>query len=171
VTITVREYRDTDYDACCGLWGELSRHHAEIYEDPSIASGDPGKYFDEYIGRTDRCGTWVAEVDGRVVGFAGLLDTVGEAGVAEIEPVVVSAGFRREAIGSKLVEYAKEEAKKKGFRFISIKPELRNEEAFKLYVRLGFNLVGGVELFQDLRPECGRKWKPGINILDEELYY
>jgi ribosomal protein S18 acetylase RimI-like enzyme len=86
-------------------------------------------------------------MNGHVCGLVGLLDRVGEAGVCEIEPLVVSADFRDKGIGSKLVEYVKKEAKAKGYRFFSVRPELRNEEAFKLYVKLGFNLVGGVELF------------------------
>jgi GNAT superfamily N-acetyltransferase len=169
--INVREYQDADYEACFELWGELAQHHADIYEDPSIASGDPGKYFNEYMGRDDRRGTWVAEYEGRVVGFTGLLNTVGEEGVAEIEPVVVASDSRGEGIGSKLIEYVKEEAIKRNFRFLTIKPVLRNEDAFSLYVKLGFNHAGAIELFQNLKPEAKRKWKAGITILGEELYY
>jgi GNAT superfamily N-acetyltransferase len=115
--IEIREYRDVDHDACCRLWGELAQYHAYIYEDPSIASGEPSHYFDEYMGRADRCGTWVAEKDGQVIGFAGLLDTIGEEGVAEIEPVVLAEDSRGEGTGSRLVDYVKEEAIKRDIRF------------------------------------------------------
>jgi GNAT superfamily N-acetyltransferase len=169
--ISVREYRDSDYDVCRSLYGELAQHHADIYEDHSIAGEDPGRGFDKYLGLSNRRGTWVAEVDGQAVGFTGLLEYLNEEGVVEIEPLVVSTSFRGKGIGSKLVDYAKKEAKKKGYRFITVRPELRNEEAFKLYVRLGFNLVGGVELFQDLSPERGRTWKSGIKILGHKLRY
>ena len=169
--IQIREYQNSDYDVCRALYGELAQHHAEIYEDPSIAGDDPGRGFDKYLVRGDRCGSWVAESNGRVVGFVGLIDTVGEEGVAEIEPLVVSADFRGERIGSRLIQYVVEEAKKKKFRFVTIHPELRNERAFALYVRLGFNLVGHVELFQDLSPDSERTWKPGIEILGKKLKY
>jgi ribosomal protein S18 acetylase RimI-like enzyme len=169
--IKIREYIDTDYPACRALYGELSQHYSEIYKDPSIAGGDPGRGFDTFLARNDRRGTWVVEIDSRVVGLIGLLDRIGERGVCEIEPLVVSSNYRGEGIGSKLVEYVKEEVKKKGYRFFTVRPELRNEEAFKLYVKLGFNLVGGVELFQDLVPERGRTWKPGVEILGQKLRY
>jgi ribosomal protein S18 acetylase RimI-like enzyme len=171
MNILVREYRDSDYAACRSLLGELAQHDAEIYEDPSIAGDDPGRGFDKYLGRGDRCGSWVAESEGQVVGFAGLLDTVGEEGVAEIEPAVVSVNYRREEIGSTLIRHVIEETRKKGFRFLTIRPEIRNEKAFALYARLGFNLVGHIELFQELSPTSDRKWKPGIVIHGENLRY
>ncbi|MFA5308632.1 MAG: GNAT family N-acetyltransferase [Dehalococcoidales bacterium] len=169
--VVIREYRASDYSACRSLNGELARRHAEVYEDPSIAGEDPGRGLDKYLALSSRRGAWVVEVDGRVVGFTGLLENQEEEGVVEIEPLVVSAAYRGKGIGSKLVEYVKDEAKALGFRFITVKPELRNEEAFKLYVSLGFNLVGGVELFQDLSPEHGRTWKSGVEILGQKLEY
>ncbi len=169
--LKIREYRNADRAACVALYLELAQRHAEVYQDPSIATHDFGQIFHEYLGRSDRRGTWVAEKDGRVVGLIGLLNRIGEKGVCEIEPLVVSSDSRSEGIGSKLVEYVKEEAKNKGYRFFTVRPELRNEEAFKLYVSLGFNLVGGVELFQDLSPELGRTWKSGVEILGHKLRY
>lgn len=171
MTITVRNYANADFNDCCKLWGELAQHHADIYEDPSIASSAPGKYLKEYLARPDRCATWVAELEGRVIGFAGLIDVVGEEGVAEIEPVVIFSGIRGRGIGTKLIEQATEEARKKNFRFLTIRPALRNEEAFLLYVKLGFDHVGSIELFQDLSPDAGRKWKKGITMHGKELLY
>jgi GNAT superfamily N-acetyltransferase len=169
--IQIREYQNSDYDLSRALWGEMAQHHADIYEDPSIAGDDPGRGFDEYLSRIDRCGSWVAESDGQIVGLAGLIDTVGEEGVAEIEPVVVSVDSRRKGIGTQLVRRVRQEARNKGFRFLTVHPELRNERAFALYVRLCFNLVGHVELFQDLSPDSERTWKPGIEILGKKLKY
>ncbi len=169
--ISIRNYGASDYDACRSLYGELAQYHADIYEDPAIAGDDPGRGFDEYLGRADRCGTWVAESGERIIGFAGLLDTVGEEGMAEIEPVVVSASSRGEGIGTELVERVVSEAKKREFRFLSIRPELRNEKAFDLYVRLGFNKIGAIELFRDLSPTSDRKWKSGIVIHGKKLSY
>ena len=171
MNIVIREYTDTDYAACRSLWGELAQHHADIYEDPSIAGNDPGRGFDKYLARLDRCGTWIAESGGKIVGVAGLLANIGEEGVAEIEPVVVTVDSRRKGIGTRLVRHISQEARKQGFRFLTIRPELRNEKAFALYVRLGFNMVGHIELFQDLSPTSERKWKPGIVIHGKELKY
>jgi GNAT superfamily N-acetyltransferase len=169
--IKIREYQQIDYNACRSLQAELAQYHADIYEDQSISGDDPGRGFDEYLTRTDRCGTWVAELCGEIVGFAGLIDTVGEEGTAEIEPVVISAKARGVGIGTKLIAYVINEAKKREFRFLTIRPVLRNEKAFALYVELGFDHVGSIELFQELRPESQRKWKPGIVIHGKELQY
>ncbi len=169
--ITIREYRNTDHDACVALQHELAQYHAEIYGDPAIAEHDPTRSLDKYLALANRSGTWVAEVDDKVIGFIGLLDVIGEEGVVEIEPLVITEVYRDKGIGSQLVVYVKEWAKNKGYLFLSVRPELRNEEAFRLYVRLGFSLVGGVELFQDLMPERGRTWKSGIEILGKKLRY
>ena len=171
MNILVREYTNSDYHVCRFLWGEMTQHHAEIYEDHTIVGDDPGRGFDEYLERTDRCGIWVAESGKKVVGFAGLLDTVGEEGVADIEPVVMTASSRGKGIGTMLIERVINEVKMKNFRFLSIRPELRNEKAFDLYVRLGFNKIGAIELFQDLSPTSDRKWKSGIIIHNRELSY
>jgi ribosomal protein S18 acetylase RimI-like enzyme len=169
--VLIREYRDSDYTACRALEGELAQHEAEIYGDQSIAGDDPGRGFEKFLALANRRGIWVAEADGQVVGLAGLLQYPLENGVVEIEPLVVAAGFRKKGIGSMLVRRVIEEAKKRHFRFITIRPELRNERAFALYIKLGFNLVGQVELFQDLQPERGRKWQSGIEILGHKLKY
>lgn len=169
--VTIREYRSTDFQACCLLQGELAAYHAEIYDDPAIAEGDPAQAFEEYLSRPDRCVTWLAETEGNIVGFAGLIDVVGEQDTAEIEPVVIASIARGEGIGTRLIKYVVEEATKKGFRFLTIRPVLRNEEAFHLYVKLGFDHVGSIQLFQELDPKSQSTWKSGISVHGEELKY
>jgi GNAT superfamily N-acetyltransferase len=122
------------------------------------------------MGRVDRCGTWVAESNGTVIGTAGLLKSR-EMLEGEIEPVIVTASFRNRGIGTRLVKYVVEEAKRRGMRFLKVRPVARNKEAISLYVRLGFNLLGYVDLFQDLKPEYNREWKPGIEIHGNQLRY
>jgi len=169
--ILIRDYSDDDYDACRSLWGEMVQYHADIYGDTTLAGDDPGRGFDKYIKCADHCGTWVAVSEKKIIGFTGLLDTVGEEGVGEIEPVVVATSSRGEGTGTRLVEHVVSEAKKRKIRFLSISPVLRNMEAFDLYVRLGFNKVGDIELFQDLSPESKREWKSGIEIHGHKLDY
>jgi GNAT superfamily N-acetyltransferase len=169
--IQIREYRNSDYDVCRSLWGEMAQHHADIYQDPSIAGNDPGKGFDEYMGRVDRCCTYVAERGVKVVGLAGLLTTHEMSEGGEIEPVVVTAALRSRGIGTKLVEHVVDEARKRGVRFLRIRPVARNIRAISLYVRLGFDIIGHIDLFQDLSETSTRKWKPGILIHGKELKY
>lgn len=168
MSIAIRDYQPSDSEAGRSLLGELAQHHADIYEDPAIASGDSGQGFEEYVNNTAHRGAWVAELDDRVVAFAGLI-VHGEEG--EVEPVVVSSSYRSMGIGTILIRHVVQEAKKKGIRFLSIRPVARNEKALSLFVRLGFNLVGHVDLFQDLSLSSGRKWRPGIVIHGNELHY
>jgi N-acetylglutamate synthase-like GNAT family acetyltransferase len=166
--ITIRDYQDPDFNVCRSLWEELAQHHAKIYEDPSIAGDDPGRGFEPFMNNAQRRGTWVAEVEDQVVACAGLI-IYGEE--AEIEPVIVSANYRGKGVGTKLIRHAVEEAKKFGVRFLSIRPVVRNEGAFHLFVREGFNLVGHIDLFQDLSQSFARKWKPGVMIHGSQLRY
>ena len=170
--VTIRDYQDPDCSACCSLWEELAAHHAKIYEDPAIGGDDLGRGFELYIDNAQRKATWVAEVEGRVVACAGLIiDMHGNGEEAEIEPVIVSANYRRKGIGTKLIRHAKEEAKKLGVRSLSIRPVLRNEEAIHFFIREGFNLVGYIDLFQNLSPSSYEKWKPGIVIHGNQLRF
>jgi ribosomal protein S18 acetylase RimI-like enzyme len=164
----IREYQNSDYAACLALSRELAQHHADIYGDPAIAHGDSIKWFDGLFKRDGYVGIWIAGVDGQTAGFAGLFSH-GEEG--EIEPVVVASAFRNKGIGTRLVRYLVAEARKSKVRFLSIRPVARNKEALALFVRLGFNLVGHVELFQDLSPASERTWKSGIEILGQKLRY
>jgi ribosomal protein S18 acetylase RimI-like enzyme len=167
--VTIREYRTSDFEICRAIYGELSQHYAEIYEDPAIAGEDPGRGFEPYLNNPRRQGIWVAEVDGLVVGIAGLLIHPEEGG--EVEPVVVSLPYRSRGIGSMLTKHVVEEARKAEVRFLSVRPTARNIRAISLYVRLGFDLVGQIDLFQDLSSSSGRKWKPGIEVHGNKLRY
>jgi len=100
--VSIREYRESDFSACRLLWEELTEHHRDIYQEPAIGGDDPGGGFETYMAEPRRRGTWVAEVEGRVVGLTGLLVQWEEEG--EVEPVVVSSSHRDRGIGSMLVE-------------------------------------------------------------------
>lgn len=167
--ITVRDYQESDLSVCRSLWGELTQHHRDIYEDPSIGGDDPGGGFETYLADPRRQRTWVAEADGQVVGFAGLLVHSKEGG--EVEPVVVSQPYRDREIGSLLVARVVEEARGRGVRFLSIRPAARNERAISLYVRLGFDVLESVDLLKELSPSTQAKWKPGMKIHGHDLRY
>jgi GNAT superfamily N-acetyltransferase len=164
----IREYRDTDYEACRGLWVELTGRHREIYGDSTIGGNDPGQGFDNYLDNPDRRFTWVAEVQGAVVGMTGLFVN-GEEGT--VEPAVVAEGFRSRGLGSGLVARAVLEAKQMGLRFLSAKPVARNVEAISFIIKMGFDILGQLEFFQDLQPERGREWKSGLTFHNNKLRY
>lgn len=167
--ITIREYRQSDFEACRSLWVELIRYHRDIYDDPTIGDDAPEQSFQPSLDNPNRKGTWVAEVEGNVAGYAGLLIFSPKEG--EVEPVIVTASCRSRGIGSMLVEKVVEEATKAGVRFLSIRPVGRNTGALSLYVRLGFSALGSVELVQDLSGKYDNTWKSGIEIHGNNLRY
>ncbi len=166
MNITIRPYQPPDLAACRVLWTELTEHHRIIYEDPSIGGDDPGSYFDRYLQTPGLARVWVAEIDGQAAGMTGLIVNGEE---AEVEPVIVTASRRSEGIGRMLLAEAVEEAKRRGVRFLSVRPVARNAEAIHFFVENGFRLVGQVELFQDLSPSSERSWKKGISLHRNEL--
>ena len=168
MNLEIRDYRESDYEACRGLWVQLTEQHRKIYDDPTIGGNNPGRHFDEYLASAARQKTWVAEAESVTVGMAGLMIN-GEEG--EVEPVVVAEGFRSRGVGSALIGHAISAAKGMGVRFLSVRPLARNVEALRFFIEKGFNLVGYVDLFQDLQPGHGRRWKPGISIHGNELRY
>jgi N-acetylglutamate synthase-like GNAT family acetyltransferase len=166
--VTIRKYEEADYQTCVALSRELAEHHADIYEVPYSVLKDQGKWLDDLTNKDGFAGFWVAEEDGNVIGFFGLF-VDGEEG--EIEPVVVSSSFRNKGIGTTLIRYAVAEAKNRNIRYLSILPVARNIKAIKLFARMGFNMVGHIDLFQDLAPKADRTWKSGLVIHGEKIKY
>lgn len=93
---TIRTYQPGDLESCRALWVELTEWQRRIYKSSAIGGDEPGLQFDEHLDRAEAEHLWVAEVDGRVVGLAGLIP--GD-DAAELEPAVVSAPHRRLGIG------------------------------------------------------------------------
>jgi len=169
MNVNIRDYQESDFEICRSLWAELTLHHQDIYGDPAIGGDEPGRGFEVYLNNAERRGTWVAEMEGEVVAFSGLLVHWEEEG--EVEPVIVSSPYRRKGIGTMLVQHTVQEARKAGVRFLSVRPVARNKGAISFFTKLGFNLVGQIDLFQELSPSSDRKWKPGIAIHGKELRY
>lgn len=168
VNAYIREYQDTDRQVCRKLWCELTQRHRDIYDDPRIGGDDPGIHLDQYLEKPSLAGLWVAEVDTAVVGMAGLLV---EGSEAEIEPVVVQAGYRAQGIGTQLIQKLTEEAKARGIRYLSVKPVARNVDAIRCFYRAGFSILGQIEMFVDLMPEKGSIWKGSVIIHENEYRY
>jgi ribosomal protein S18 acetylase RimI-like enzyme len=108
------------------------------------------------------------EIQGQIVALAGLV-VDGEEG--EIEPVVVSSRYRSRGIGTMLVRHVVEQARYMCVRYVSVRPVARNKEAISFFVRLGFDLLGHVQLFQDFSGTPRSKWESGISIHEHKLGY
>jgi ribosomal protein S18 acetylase RimI-like enzyme len=168
MNVVIREYKDTDYDTCIALSHELAQHHADIYGAPSITIQGQGNWLDGLMHKDGYAGLWLAELNNKVVGLCGLF-SYGEEG--EIEPVIVTATSRNTGIGTGLIRYVVDEAKKRNVRYLSTRPVARNKEAIALFTRLGFNIVGYIDLFQDLSNKQDREWKSGLTIHGMHLKY
>ena len=88
-----------------------------------------------------------------------------------MEPAIVAEGFRSKGLGGKLVSRAISEARQMGLRFLSAQPVARNKEAISFAIKMGFDILGQIEFFQDLQPERRRDWKSGITIHTNKLRY
>ena len=166
--ITIRQYNASDLDRCRALWGELTQHHRDIYDDPSIGGAVAGSYFDKHLARAGPEHIWVAEHNGEVVGFVGLI--VGEQ-EAEVEPIVVASGHRGKGIGKSLLNHAIAEAKRMGVRFLNVRPVARNVEAISFFYNSGFRLLGHIELFMELSSPASGAWKPGPELFGCSFEY
>jgi N-acetylglutamate synthase-like GNAT family acetyltransferase len=166
--IVIRAYTPADLEACRALWAELTEHHRQIYEDPTIGGEQPGLAFDAHLARVGPDRVWVAEVDSTIYGFVGLI-VEGDEG--EVEPIVVTAAHRGTGIGRMLLTRVLEEAKALKLRFLGMKPVARNRDAIKFFYEAGFQALGHVDLFMDLAPSLGRTWKEGVTLHGHSFKY
>lgn len=166
--VVIRKYTDADHINCVALCQELAEHHADIYDVPHSILRTQGAWLDELLQKDGFAGFWLAEVQGVVLGMCGLIVSGLE---GEIEPIVVSSTSRNKGIGTSLINHVIQEAKIRKVRYLSIRPVARNEEAIALFIRLGFNLVGSIDLFQDLEHKSDRTWKSGLTIFGHKVGY
>lgn len=98
------------------------------------------RYF-KWLLKRDENGFFVAEVDGRAVGFVGCdayWHTFFDEEMGEIHEIVVLEEYRRKGIGKKLIETAEEYLKKKGYRKTGLWVGEKNHTAIKFYEKLGY---------------------------------
>ncbi len=165
LSFIIRKYQDDDRGQCRALWRELTEWHREIYQDSTIGGQHPEDYFDKHLATVGPDQIWVVVCDSEVVGLIGLV-VKGEE--AEIEPLIVSKAYRRKGIGTKLIETTVSEARKKGVKFLKIKPVARNANAIRFLYRQGFQNLGHIDLFMDF---SNRPWKPGLEIFGCKFDY
>jgi N-acetylglutamate synthase-like GNAT family acetyltransferase len=109
---------------------------------------------------------WLALMNDEIVGMIGLM---GEDEV-EIEPIIVKPDHRNKGIGKMLLEFVLEKAEEIGLKFLSIKPVFRNHDAIRLFHDMGFQNIGQIELFVDLREKKG-KWDREEELLGIRFNY
>jgi ribosomal protein S18 acetylase RimI-like enzyme len=161
----IRPYEDSDREACRALWRDLTQWHRDLYRDQSIwQDRDPGDFFDEHLARVGADRIWVAEQEGSVVGFAGLIV---EGTVGELEPIVVSQDARGSGVGRALAEHLIATARELGLRRIDVKPVARNDAAIRFFHGLGFDTLGQIELMIYL--EEPKDWPVHARLADRDF--
>ncbi len=82
---------------------------------------------------------YVAEEDGVIVGCCGIRNIAGE---GEITNVVVAQEHRKKGIGQKMLEYMLDRAEAFGIGDCTLEVRVSNQEAIRLYEKLGFTGEG-----------------------------
>jgi ribosomal protein S18 acetylase RimI-like enzyme len=164
----VREYEERDRAACRRLWAQLTQWHRDLYEDQSIGGDDPASWFDRFRDERQPVGIWVAELDGRVIGFSGAL-ALEHGKRYELEPIVVDAGLRGRGIGSALARAVIDRARADGMRGVEVRPAARNGDAIRFFHAHGFDVLGQLELVLDLAaPE---RWRRGERLAGRDFRF
>jgi len=166
--VKIRNYKESDDVFCQNLWIELTEYHQEIYDDPSIGGENLAQGFKDHLEQYGGESIWVAEVDEMIIGLIGLI-VRGKA--AEVEPIIIKSSHRKKGIGKKLLRFIINHAREKEIKYLSIRPVARNKMAIKIFHKMGFNTIGHVELFMDLKEKENKKWKTGIKIHDISFDY
>jgi len=82
---------------------------------------------------------YVAEVDGKVIGYVVGLIELGSIG--HIISIAVHPGWRRKGIGSKLLKKIEDEFKRKGIKSFILEVEITNKPAISLYKKHGYRVI------------------------------
>ncbi len=108
----------------------------------------------------------MAEDCARIVGMS--LPVVDE-NEADFEPLIVTADRRGRGTGSALLNEAADEARRRGIRYLFVRPVARNRKVISFFHKAGFRLLGRLELFKNVRPSKAPVWEPGPRLFDMQL--
>lgn len=117
----------------------------ERLKDYKYTSRSDVKHYFKWLYKRDREGFFVAEIDGKVAGFAaGDSNWINPEGlkVLEIHEIFVIPEMRERGIGRKLLEKLLEYGKSKGLKIAELWVGEKNFEAIEFYKKLGFKEAG-----------------------------
>ena len=150
------------------MWEELTETHRELYKDPTIDGKTPGMIFDSYLKETKAENVFLLVDNGLTIRLTGI-QINGDEGT--LEPLFIKKEYRNIGLSELLINHVIKIAKSKNLKFLSAKPVSRNSIAIKTFYKKGFDKIGQIELFMDLKPEMGRKWIKGPEISDIEFLH
>ncbi|MDH3714723.1 MAG: GNAT family N-acetyltransferase [Gammaproteobacteria bacterium] len=146
--LRIRERKPQDTPAILDCMRELQDWERNI--DARLAAPDDvlERLWEEMIEDCDvfRGTVFVADLDGAVVGYIGVLTHVAQEGTAEVDYVyaqitdlAVRGQYRSQGIGSALLAHAKTHARGAGVRWLRINVRAGNPAAVAMYRRCGFD--------------------------------
>jgi len=130
------------------LWEALRQHHHAVMpslgplREPADSWGRRRAHYEKELA-DPRAYLLLAELDGRVVGYAMVLggspsQTWAIESTATLETIVLLPEARGRGVGSQLVERVKEEARADGVTHLGLGVVAGNEDAIRFYRRHGF---------------------------------
>ncbi|WP_189349267.1 ribosomal protein S18-alanine N-acetyltransferase [Zhihengliuella salsuginis] len=98
----------------------------------------PRDMFEAEVAQTDTRRYWVAEADGRVVGYAGMMCVLP---IADVQTIAVVPEFEGRGIGTALLEAMIGESRARGADNLLLEVREDNPRAQQLYTRHGFEQI------------------------------
>ncbi len=139
--MTIRNVTLKDIDAFIETY---TKAYEELKDYKYTTRSDIKNYF-KWLHKRDKEGFFVAEVDGKVVGFAAgdskWVNSEGER-VLEIHEIFVIPEMRGKGVGTKLMERLLEYGKKRGLKLAELWVGEKNQRAIDFYRKLGFKEAG-----------------------------
>jgi GNAT superfamily N-acetyltransferase len=155
--IAVRDLEEKDLPAVVDLLCQLAEHAGGGQVDPRRV--DARRIFALMRGAPEVYANWIAESDGRVVGFLSVVfycTLFHPGGTALINELVVDRGARGQGVGGLLVRRAEQEAIRRGMDELEVGTERANAAALRFYRTRGFG-----EEYILLGKECAPSGRAG----------
>lgn len=104
---------------------------------------EPGPMKDDYHRRVAERQAWVLEEDGEIAGLVVLVEDRPEALL--LENVAVAPAAQKKGYGRRLIAFAEEEARRRGYGELHLYTHMLMTENIALYQHLGFREIGRMQ--------------------------